>query len=81
MYTDKDEVLKVVKSNKKARFKYFKSRKDAENFSINGAEIISHDGSSAVSIPIYLAWIMIIFITFNPTVIVTGFIFKFQYFF
>lgn len=49
VYLDKQELLQVVKMNKKARFKQFKSREEAEQFSLNGSEIVSQDDSSIVS--------------------------------
>ncbi|KAK6637365.1 hypothetical protein RUM44_007781 [Polyplax serrata] len=49
VYLDKQELLQVVKMNKKARFKQFKSREEAEQFSLNGSEIVSQDDSSIMA--------------------------------
>ncbi|XP_044736825.1 ankyrin repeat and LEM domain-containing protein 2 homolog [Chrysoperla carnea] len=38
VYTEKEDALKIVKQSKKARFKVFKTRGEAENFALNGSE-------------------------------------------
>lgn len=40
--TDKDQALKIVKRYKKARFKAFKTREDAEEFALHGSEILNN---------------------------------------
>lgn len=43
VFTNKISALKVIKEQKKARFKVFKTREEAENFAINGAEQIYNE--------------------------------------
>nr|CAD7591679.1 unnamed protein product [Timema genevievae] len=51
VYTDKLEVLKVMKLYKKSRFKPFKSKKDAEYFTLHGSDVQMPPMSTIVDSP------------------------------